>query len=384
MRHGHISQRLIAKAEIELAKYGYHWALAMGARARPRAVPRGGVARVEAPAEVKAAYRHGALHPGDLVEGSGILSPFAAIYRPRAYYPEYLLGQMTLEAAELNPETSVSPRIRPVVRLPQIEGGASIAFLYPAGKQALERQSFPGDLREALTRDYDQVPIVLPPGLEAWTGPCEWHARLQRLNDADALKLGGVAGPLYGTMEERGLTLFLSVEDEDCGLDTVPAAATEPVAGSLYLEARITGERADEHLREALVNELPVTVKKVFGRRGEGEDTRVMSRLLALIRPPIIAVQRAPHLLSLFMPCDLAGDLEGCAHNFEVFVEALLTGLARIIEGHGHSLDAEIDFAYDARRPFFAERRAMRTDLLDEVVHRRPHLVPVRDWLTGN
>ncbi len=385
MRHGHISQRLIGKAELELAKYGYHWALAMGGRARPHATPRRGVPRVNEPAEVKAAYRRGDLHPGDLVQGSGILSPFSALYRPRSYYPEYLLGQMKLDPVTPGSRLPTNPRIRPVVKLPPLRGGATIAFLYPQGKRALERQSFPGDLREALTRDYDQIPIVLPPGFEAWTGPCAWRARLQRLNDADALKLGGVAGPLYGTMEERGLTLFLSAEDEDCGLETAPAVEHEPLAGSLFLEARITGERADEHLRQALVDELPAAVHEAFGGKSIGEDMRVMRRLLALVQPPVIAVQRAPHLLSLFLPCDLAGDLASCAGDFEAFTDMLLAGLERVIQSHGHALDPEIDFAFDSRRPFFAERRAMRTGLLDEVVHRRPHLVPVRDWLAeGN
>ncbi len=383
MRHGHISQRLIAKAEIELAKYGYHWALASGGRARPRAVPRSGVLRVEAPGEVKMAYRRGELKPGDLVEGSGVLSPFASIYRPRAYYPEYLLGQMKLAPFKETGRVPVSPRIRAAMRLPALERGTGIAFLYPDGKAALERQAFPGDLREALTRDYEQVPLVLPAGRPVWTGPSTWRARLQRLTDADALKLGGVAGPLYGTLAERGLTLFLSAEDEECYLEPVHAGTHEPLAGSLFLEARITGERVDEHLRSALAEELPEAVESSFGSRGEEQVTRVMSRLLALVQPPVIAIQRAPHLLSLFMPCDLAGDPEHCAGDFENFAEALFRGLQRNIEEHGHVLDVEIDFAYDCRRPYFSERRVMRTDLLDEVLRHRPHLVPVRDWLTG-
>ncbi len=384
MRHGHISQRLIAKAEIELAKYGYHWALAVGGRARPRSVPRGGVPGVVSPAEVRAAYRRGDLGPGDLVEGSGILSPFASIYKPRAYYPEYLLSQMELGAINAS-EVPSSPRIRPVAQLPPLASGTRVAFLYPEDKLALERNAFPGDLREALTRDYDQVPVVLPAGFQTWTGPCRWRTRLQRLTDSDALKLGGVAGPLYGTMEERGLTLFLSVEDEKCSLEPVAPNGTRPApfAGSLFLEARITGERADEHLRDALVVELPGAVEKVFGNRGAGEDTQVMTRLLAVVQSPVIAIQRAPHLLSLFIPCDLAADVEDCTDRFELFAEALFEALRVNIEKHGHTLDVEIDFAYDCRRPFFAQRRAMRTALLDEVVHRRPHLVPVRDWLTG-
>ncbi len=84
------------------------------------------------------------------------------------------------------------------------------------------------------------------------------------------------------------------------------------------------------------------------------------------------------------MPVDLNTYRPAFYEEFENFLQALFEGLQRNLESHGHSLDAEIDFAYDACRPFFAERRAMRTDLLDEVVHRRPHLVPVRDWLTGN
>ncbi len=382
MRHDHVSQRLIAKAEVELAKYGYHWALAMGGRARPRSLPRGGVRRVDAPAEVRALYRRGELHPGDLVEGYGMLSPFSSLYKPRAYYPEYLLSQMPAVGDEL----AVSPRIRPALRFPRLGDGRGIAFLYPRGKRVLERRSFPGDLREALTRDYDQVPVVASGDGDPWTGLCRWRARLERLSDADARKLGGVAGPLYGTMEERGLTLFLSAEGAECRVEPLPAGSHEPLFGSLFLEARITGERADEHLRGALTDELRGAVEKVFGFAGPAavEETQVMSRLLAIIRPPVIAVQRAPHLLSLFLPCDLAGDLEGCARTFEFFAEALIAALRRNTEGHGHVLDAEIDFAYDCRREFFRKRRAMRTGLLDEVVRRRPHLASVRDWLTGS
>ncbi len=380
MRHGHISQRLIAKAEIELAKYGYHWALAIGGRARARSVARGGVLQVGAPAEVKAAYRRGDLAPGDLVEGSAILSPFASIYKPRAYSPEYLLSQMPGPDGEV-----FTPRVRAVVQLPALADGRRIAWLYPQGKRALVKTAFPGDLREALTRDYDQVPVVLPAGLETWTGPCSWRARLQRLSDADALKLGGVAGPLYGTMEERGLTLFLSLEGEGCSLEQLEPGGSDqaPFAGSLFLEARITGERADEHLREALQEEIAGAVETVFGGVGKVESTQVMSRLLSLMHRPVIAVQRAPHLLSLFLPCNLAAGVDRCADDFEVFIDALIAGLRANIEAHRHTLDAEIDFAYDCRRPFFAQRGAMRTALLDEVVHRRPHLVPVRDWLTG-
>ncbi len=386
MRYGHISERLIAKAEVELAKYGYHWALGSGRRPPARAVPRGGVPQVTVPAEVKAAYRRGDLRPGDLVEGDAMLSPFAAVYKARAYYPEYLLGQMPPPAFSAVPGYGVdtSPRVRPVVSLPRLDNGASIAFLYPIEKRALERSAFPGDMREALTRDYDQVPLVLPPGWRALTGTYSFRARLQRLNDADALKLGGVAGPLYGTMEERGLTLFLSVEDEECRLDATETFVHEPLAGSLFLEARITGERAEAHLRQALVEELPGAVKAAFGRAAaQSKETAVMTRLLALAHGPVIAIQRAPHLLSLFMPCDLAGEPARCMDDFEAFADKLLAGLRRNIEGHGHTMVVEMDFAYDCRRPFFAERGAMRTDLLDEVLYRKPHLVPVRDWLTG-
>ena len=383
MRYGHISERLIAKAEVELGKYGYHWALASRGPARVRARPRSGVQRVAVPAEVKASYRRGDLKPGDLVEGTALLSPFVSIYKPRAYYPEYLLGQMKLEPARPGEGIPASPRIRPAVKLPPLPEGTGLAFLYPPGKGALERLAFPGDLREALTRDYEQVPLVLPPESEAWTGPCEFRARLQRLSASDALKLGGVAGPLYGTLEERGLTLFLSAQDNGCSVERLSTEGHAPFAGSLYLEARVTGERADAHLRDALAEELPAAVEKHFGGVEAAQRTQVMSRLLALVQPPVIVIQRAPHLLSLFMPCDLADDLPGCASDFEGFAKALFAGLRRNIEGHGHDLDVVIDFAYDCRRPFFAERRAMRTDLVDEVLRRRPYLVPVRDWLTG-
>jgi len=328
------------------------------------------------------------LREGDVVEGEGILSPYSAIYQPRAYYPAYVMGEMRAALRRGEEAPTASPHYLPVSLLPALPDGWRVAFLYPAGKRSFERPDFPAHLRDVLTRDYQRMPFLLPPGMEPRWGGIGFRARLMKLSRETMRRLAGMGEDAYLAYAARGLVHFLVPEE----LEAVPGEVAP--RGSLFAEVSFAEiapwERAclslEASLREAVEEAFPPCA------RGEREEAgcylprsghhvfRFRSRLFAVVYDPVIAVMRAPALLGIYLPADL-GETHGEAHSrFQRLVERLLPLLESGLQA---PLPARVEVAYDNRLPWAREREALSGPLYQQLENRYTFLGPTLRWLRG-
>ncbi len=166
--------------------------------------------------------------------------------------------------------------------------------------------------------------------------------------------------------------------------------------GSLFVETRIKPlphSKAEAVLEESLANvaeELFPAVDR--GDRKAGQDIdhqtghhflRYRQRLFALIYRPFIAVYRAPHFLSLYLPTLL--DDTSLEEQEKVFERAFAL-LEEEMVGHGAVVEGglPVDFVHDPRLPAWRDREALRNTLIERVVEERPYLAGTVHWLRGS
>ncbi|MHB8780051.1 MAG: hypothetical protein ACYC55_01520 [Candidatus Geothermincolia bacterium] len=379
----HPDRRALNRARLELAKAAYH--LALGRRESVEGAGRTGSAAPFAgeAAAVKTAVRRGVLRAGRLVETTALVAPWLNLYRPRAYYPEYLLGQMR---AERTPADGVGPwpDILPVSRFPELPGGGQLLFAHPPGKRAFDRYGFPDSLRDSLTRDYEQLPLLLPPGRTLAAGIYDLRARLLRIGPNALSEASGLPLDTCQIYEVRGLNLVLALEEEGCSAELV-APAPSPLPGALWLEMRLDAAAEAIAVQRAAEAALTTAVAEVSGDAAAGacSETRVFTRLWARVCGPVICCHRQPNLLSLFMPADLGAYAEA-----ERFFEAVTASWERAFAAEsaraGIEATLSCDFSHDARLPFMRQRQVLRSKLANTAVLHHPQLEEARTWLAGD
>lgn len=389
-----INERAVEKAANELNKYAFFYSLKEHTRARGS---EGGVAAPRSYPSLeglKSAVKSGRLRPGETVDVEGFLSPFISMHRPRAYYPEMFLGDLRATAPGESREdgaegASCLPHVLPVVRLPGLPDGWEIRFLYPASTGLFQHYEHPHRLMDVLTRDYLRIPVLLPPG-DYPAGMVRFRARLLEMRPVQLEEFVHLDARESDAYTMRGLTLFLEASGE--GWEAEPDGAP---CGSLFVETRIkplSHTRAEAVLEEALANvaeELfPATYR---GDRKAGLDIdhetghhflRYRQRLFALIYRPFIAVYRAPHFLSLYLPTLL--DEAALADREEVFDRAFSLLEEEMVK-HGVVVEGglPVDFVHDPRLPAWRDREALRNSLIERVVEERPYLSDTVHWLRG-
>lgn len=337
---------------------------------------------------IKAGILSEGLRPGDEVEGDGILSRFAAIYHPRAYYPSYFLGEMRAELRRGQNAPLASPHYLPVSDPPPLPDGSRLAFLFPPEKDSFDRPDYPANVRDVLTRDYPRIPLVFPEADKPVEGRIRFKARLRQLSRASMEELVGVGERSYDTYSARGITQFLEP------LETEATGELMPLRGSLFAEMSIPGEPGWDRVMGLLEDAICGTVEAVFPPcpRGERQEmgcyvphtgfhvVRFRRRLFGLVFDPVIAVFRSPNLFGLYLPCDLLGDVEDSSSIFERFVQ----GFAGDIEaGLGLASPLAVEIAYNNRLPWAAARGALKGDAFRKVGEEHPFLEPTLDWLRG-
>lgn len=339
-------------------------------------------------AAIKAGILGGKVNPGDEVEGEALASPFTAIYQPRAYYPAYALGEMraALRGGEAAP--AASPHYLPVSVLPPLPDGWRIAFLYPADREAFDRPDFPSNVRDVLTRAYARMPLLVPPRAGEARGRVRFRAVLKRLERETMSRLAGLGDDHYDIYTTRGFTQFLQLEEAE--------AEDAPVSlrGSLFAEIEL-GEEADrDRVTGVLEDVVCRVVAEVFPEceRGERQDAgcrlpgtghQVVSfrrRFFALVYDPVIAVFRAPALVGLYMPWDVAGGLEGPSSLFESLVWRF-TGAME--EELGLAVPPQVEVAYDNRLPWARKGGALCGPSFQKVEEEYAFLRPTLRWLRG-
>ncbi len=209
-------------------------------------------------ASLKAGIFSGAVSPGDVVEGEAVAGPYAAVYRPRAHYPQYVLGEMRAALRRGESEPAASPHFLPVSRLPLSADGRRVCFLHPLAKKAFDRPDFPAHVREVLTRDYHRIPVLVPPGFESARGEVFFRGRLLRVGRETAHRLAGLGDRSYDAYSARGMLSFLEAME----LEVIDGGAS--LRGSLFAEASLPAEPGWEEMVGVLEREVRVTVEEVF------------------------------------------------------------------------------------------------------------------------
>jgi len=336
---------------------------------------------------IKEAILRETLREGDTVETEGMLSPYAAIYQPRAYYPAYVMGEMRAALRRGEPPPQASPHYLPVCRLPRLPDGTRVGFLYALRKRDFDRPDFPAHVRDVLTRDFPRLPVLFPGGEQGHWGRVRLRARLLRLVAEDVRRLAGIGEDAYAVYAARGLVHFL----EPLEMEKVEAL---PMRGSLFLEASFSGFPPWEKSCRALDAVFRETVDRVFPscERGEREEGtcrlphgghhvfRFRNRLFALVYRPALAVFRAPGLLGFFLPADLGNGEEEPHGLFRRLAEELLEGVAEELGGEA---GYRVEVAYDNRLPWIRERGALEGPGFRALGEEYPFLAPVLDWLRG-
>jgi len=348
-------------------------------------------------AALKVEFMAGSLRPGAEVCGEAFLSPHISLHRPRAYYPELLLGRLRASAPAGGPAPAGLPHALPVVELPPLPGGWKVLFLYPGPRGLFTRYQHPAGARDALIRDYLRIPLLLPAGGAAVTGPVRFRARLLELR-AERLREGlAWESRELEAYALRGLNLFLAVLDPGQGLQPLQEetqGAEETPAGSLFAECRL--EPPPDNREEAALEECLVSaVEEVFpsrdrGQRRQGMDLdhetdhhalRFRGRLTALIYRPAFAAFRKPSFWGIFLPTVLAGrELEESRHRFR---DLYLKVTERLGGCAASSEQPELDFVHDPADGFWRERGLLRSGLVEDLLEKHPHLAAIVSWLRG-
>lgn len=336
---------------------------------------------------IKEAIFKESLREGDIVETEGMLSAYAAVYQPRAYYPAYVIGEMRAALRRGEPPPPASPHYLPVCRLPRLPDGSEIGFLHPSGRKDFDRPDFPAHLRDVLTRDFPRLPVLLPEGYHGGWGRVRLRAKVLRLERDTMRRLAGMGEDAYTAYANRGLVHFL----EPLEMEMVE---TLTMRGSLFVEMSLPGTDSWERLCGALDVVLREAVEEVFPscERGEREEGscylphgghhlfRFRARLFAMVYHPAIAVLRAPRSLGLFLPEDLGEGDEAAHALFRRLVEYVAE---RICEETGAGLVCRAEVAYDNRLSWIRRMGALRGPDFQRLESRFPFLTPTLDWLRG-
>ncbi len=388
-----ITSRMVEGAAVELAKYGFFYAFSDHRRARGREPGRiFPTHKMKSLTGLKSLFRRQMLYPGTMVEGRGVLSPFISLYRPRAHYPQMILGGLRSTSEEAGEKSSSLPHILPVIKLPPLPDGNLIYFLYPEDAELFHRYEFPQDLREVLTRDYLRVPLLLPPEYAGAEGVVEFRARLLELREESLRPHASIGGKAYQGYSLRGLTLFLSLVEEDGYLQELPEIPYG-ARGALFVESRVSPLNI-ESVESSVEAALKCCAEELFpeerqGERKEGTKIdhqtdhhflRFRNRLFAFIYKPLIAVYRYPHYFSLYMPLPLQPEV---LKEKELLFEKAYGRLTQTISRTEEWSEAQftVDFVHDASLPFWRERGVLRNDLFLRVLREKPFLKATLDWL---
>lgn len=337
---------------------------------------------------IKEGIFRGAVKEGDEVEGEGMLSDYAAVYQPRAFYPPYVMGEIRAAIRRGQRPPSASPHYLPVSRVPPLPDGCGISFLYAREKTAFDRPDLPAHVRDVLTRDYPCLPVLFPPDMKARRGVVRFRARLLRLQRDTVRRLCGMGDEAYDIYAARGLVHFL----EPQALEAVhPEVAPR---GSLFVEMTLEGIKWWERACEVLERCIQEAVEATFppcerGRREEAgcylpqsghHVCRFRSRLFAVVYDPVIAVMRAPGLLGVFIPADLSSADDGIQSSFGELVGKLASALEEELE---LLYPARVEVAYDNRLPWARRMEAMTGPSFHKLENEHPFLSPTLSWLRG-
>ncbi|WP_287155441.1 hypothetical protein [Candidatus Solincola tengchongensis] len=336
---------------------------------------------------IKEAIFGESLREGDTVEAEGMLSAYAVLYQPRAYYPAYVMGEMRAALRRGEPPPPTSPHYLPVCRLPRLPDGLGIGFLYPSGRRDFDRPDFPARLRDVLTRDFPRLPVLLPEGFDGGWGLVRLRARVLRLEKDTMSRLAGMGEDAYAAYAARGLVHFLEPLE-------VERVETLPMRGSLFVEMSLPQACSWERACGALDMVLREAVEEVFPpcERGEREEGtcylprgghhlfRFRTRLFAMVYRPAIAVYRAPRFLGLFLPEDLGQEDEGVHELFRCLAEYVGD---RMSEETGAGAACRVEVAYDNRLPWVRRRGALSGPDFRRLESRFPFLAPTLKWLRG-
>jgi hypothetical protein len=372
----------------EISKYSLCFALsehkrAVDSRGRTRSLSGLDVAGI------KAGILGGSIHAGDDIEGEAMASSFTAIYRPRAYYPPYLLGEMRAALRRGESPPSASPHYLPVSSLPPLPDGSRVIFLYPGNKTVFDRPDFPAHVRDIFTRDYLRMPLLLPLLEEARQGRVRFRARLLRMDRDSARRLAGLGENSYDSYSARGFTYFLRPLELET-VDDKPG-----LRGSLYAELSLAEEPGWDRVGDMLEPVIRGAVEEIFPPciRGEREEpgcylphsgfhvTRFRRRLFALVYDPVIAVFRMPRLLGLYLPSEL---IRGIDEAVDLFARFILRMLSDLRDGLGLSLPPRVEVAYDNRLSWASEGESLRGPSFDTLLEEHPFLEPTLAWLRGD
>lgn len=316
-------------------------------------------------AEIKSAILSQSIGAGDEIEGEGVLSRFAAVYSPRAYYPSYFLGEMRAELRAGAGIPSASAHYLPVSCLPPLPDGYCLSFLFPVDKTEFERPDFPSNIRDVMTRDYLHFPLVSLPD-ERVEGRIRFKARLRQLSRETMHDLAGVGEKPYESYSARGLTYYLEP------LEVEATGREQGLRGSLFAEMAIPGNPGWHPVAGILESLICQAVEAVFPRceRGERQEltcylpqsghqvVRFRRRLFGLVYDPVVVLFRAPNLLGLYLPCDLRVEIDSSARLFEDFVAEVAGRLETELQ-----LDwpLTVEIAYDNRAPWARARGALES-----------------------
>ena len=334
---------------------------------------------------IKAGILGERVRAGDEIEGYGIIANFAAIYSPLAYYPSYFLGEIKAELREGAGAPPASPNYLPVSELPPFADGSRISFLFPPEKTAYTRSDLPGNIRDVLTRDYANIPLVRG-SEQRLAGRVRFRARLRKLSSESMVQLAGVGERSYESFAARGLTHFLEP------LEVVATGKPSGLRGSLFAEMRVPGNTDWDSVVPILEESIYRAVEAVFPSCERGECVeipcylpetghqvvRFRRRLFGLVYDPVFALFRSPDLLGLYLPCDLFEGMEATASLFERFVEDVAKAVEKDLE---LGMPLKVEIAYDNRLSWARMREAMRGESFRKVGQMYPVLEPTLEWL---
>ncbi|MBC7246149.1 MAG: hypothetical protein H5T73_00005 [Actinobacteria bacterium] len=339
-------------------------------------------------AGIKEGIFRGDIQEGDEVEGEGTLSPYAAVYQPRAYYPAYVMGEVRAALRRGQPPPQTSPHYLPVSQLPPLPDGWRIRFLYPARKEAFDRPDFPAHVRDVLTRDYQRIPFLLPPGSEELRGRVRFRARLLQLGRDAMSRYSGMGENTYDAYAARGILHFLEPLELEEGERDIS------LRGSLFAEVSFAEDIDRGEIGRRLEELVCGVASEIFPecRRGAREDggcylpesghhvLRFRSRLLALVYDPVIAVYRSPRLLGIYLPGELGDGGGDLRRRWESLAHALLSRLEREFTPHS---PVRVEMCHDPRAYWARERGVMSGPDFLGLEEKRPFLAHTLRWLRG-